>query len=411
MKDNNILFDNFTANDLKELLTDIEYKSPADMGTLVPYNKFQKGGGCQYSDYLYPDDFSYDSEYVSTHNSINKTLRALLYDKTMKPLTYKQQTGAGYNTESSINNIKLNFTNTPKTVQLSDIDFNSPRLHNYLNSQEGGGVVSYLKYYFGLRKRKIAFKSFIPRFEKVRTDLEKLVKTFETDSEVYKKRADRNAELVHDYYVAQKYGVILTILKDYESDELEDFKLKKAENHEEEANKSTWFYKYRIQSSSQINADLSVIDKYIKFNDIRIKEFKNNLEGLKKIMHKDLKKESKVFGLFKGANYFDKLKKTLEKHFNDMESLLNKRNEFTKDMEEARNAMVLYADLSKSDEAELLPERKKMLVLYEKNKEYYENLLKYTPEKIQPLFEVLEKKSVLFARIANYKRQYFGLYG
>jgi hypothetical protein len=37
---------------------------------------------------------------------------------------------------------------------------------------------------------------------------------------------------------------------------------------------------------------MPIIDKYIKFNEIRIKEFKNNLVGLKELMYKDLKKES-----------------------------------------------------------------------------------------------------------------------
>jgi hypothetical protein len=292
-----------------------------------------------------------------------------------------------------------------KNIGINDINFNSSRLIKYLKSQKGAGLISFIKYFFGLGARKKKFIKFVAKFEKVRTSLESLIKTFEVEAKTFERRANKNATLIYEYYVAFKYNSILHILKNNEGETLENFKLKKREDYEE----NILFYNFRVLSSSQIKKDVSMIDEYIKLNSYRIKEIENKLKGLKKIMMKDLKKKSILLGLFKGSNFFDKLKKSLEKDFNNMKKLMEERNIFTEDMEQASEAVEQYVELSKTEESELLPERKKVMKLYEKNKEYFDKLSRYTPEKLQPLFDILEKKSVLFARIEHYKKQYFSL--
>jgi hypothetical protein len=150
-----------------------------------------------------------------------------------------------------------------------------------------------------------------------------------------------------------------------------------------------------------------MINDYIKKTEIKIQTIKKRIKAQRKIMLRDLKGQKYVLGLFKGKNYFDRLKKDLESNMKALDRVLKKRLLFIEDIEEAKNAIATFNSISKTQKDELFKERADALKNYEKYKSYFDKITRYNEEYMEPLIEMQNQKADLFAKIQYYKNQFF----
>jgi hypothetical protein len=411
-------------DDWKELLTDIsnvENIRPVtvEIIDLLKHNNTQSGGGCQYSDYTYGGLLDNNSDYYEIHNNINKAMRRLIYKHTLQPLNTTQLSlsgGGGLSTNS------VNFYDVTDNmnVNVNDIDFTSTEFKNFIadlstldtpySQQSGGGLAKetkkFLNWLLGIKYRIKKFNGFVKEFEAIRKNLERFMTTFKTESEIYEKRAKENAKMVYEYYVYAKYLTLLEILRDNEQEALQQHKVQKKEGEETEANKYLLFPSIPV-IGSKIKGDFNMINDYIKKTEIKIQTIKKRIKAQRKIMLRDLKGQKYVLGLFKGKNYFDRLKKDLESNMKALDRVLKKRLLFIEDIEEAKNAIATFNSISKTQKDELFKERADALKNYEKYKSYFDKITRYNEEYMEPLIEMQNQKADLFAKIQYYKNQFF----
>jgi hypothetical protein len=404
-------------DDWKELFTDISnnnnnLKVNIDIIDLLKINNTQSGGGCQYSDYTYNRLLDNNNDYYEIHNNINKSMRRLIYENTMKPLS-----GGG---RLSSNNINFYDVTDNMNVSVNDIDFASAEFKNFIrdlstldtssSQQIGGGITKegkkFLNWLFGIKYRIKKFNGFVKEFEDVRKNLERFMSIFKTESEIYEKRAKENAKIVYEYYVYAKYLTLLEILRNNEQEVLQQHKVQKKEGEEKDANKYLLFPSIPIPGS-KIKKDFNMINDYIKKTEIKIETIKKKIKAQRKIMLRDLKGQKHVFGLFKSSNYFDRLKKDLSSNMKQLDRVLKKRLLFIEDIEEAKNAIATFNSISKTQKEELFKERSDAFKNYEKYKSYFDKITRYNEEYVEPLIEMQNQKADLFAKIQYYKNQYF----
>jgi hypothetical protein len=411
-------------NDWKELLTDISNKKElsnvnVSIIDLLKHNNTQSGGGCQYSDYTYGGLLDNNSDYYEIHNNINKAMRRLIYKNTLQPLNATQLTlsgGGGLSTNS------INFYDVTDNMNVSvnDIDFTSTQFKNFIedlssldsphSQQSGGGLgketKKFLNWLLGIKYRIKKFNGFVKEFEEIRKNLERFMTTFKTESEIYEKRAKENAKMVYEYYVYAKYLTLLEILRDNENEALQQHKVQKKEVEEKDANKFLLFPSIPV-IGSKIKGDFNMINDYIKKTEIKIETIRKRIKAQRKIMLRDLKGQKYVLGLFKGKNYFDRLKKDLESNMKALDRVLKKRLLFIEDIEEAKNAIATFNSISKTQKDELFKERADAFKNYEKYKSYFDKITRYNEEYMEPLIEMQNQKADLFAKIQYYKNQFF----
>jgi len=420
------------SHEWKNILTDIDI--PNNKNNFTQINNLHSNvnntlssslTGGKYNDKMYTKLLGGNSNLYTIHNNINTSLRKIIYDNTMNSnsinnnVTKNMIGGVDYNDNNLqggnlINNIDFYDISDNLDIKVDDIDFTSDNFKKYIKqlSQVGGSKHNkLLNWLLGIKYRIKQFNSFVRDFEKVRKELEVFMNTFESESKLYERRAIENSKNIYEYYIYRRYETLLNILKDNEKKALEAHKVNKKEKEEKDADAELGFFiKFPSIpiSGSKIKSDFKVIDSYVKTTEIKLKGLTKKIKMQRKIMLKDLK-GPKYFFIFKGSNYFDNLKKNLQKNFVDLENVLKDRLLYIEDIEEARDAIEIFNNLSKGKKDSLFKGRKDTLIKYEKYKDYFQKITRYNDEYIEPLIKMRDQKAEYFAKIQFFKQQYFDL--